>query len=135
MNWSTTGPFDEAENNYTIQDNLQWVRGKHTVTFGFQLTWLQDNSARPKTGTSASFTFSNNVTAGFSPTGTLLTNTGHPYASYMLGAVNNATITENAVVWVGARYQNYAGYVQDDWKVSARLNLNLGLRWDLFGPG
>jgi len=132
--WAGTGPFNEAENNYTFQDSLLWVHGKHSITSGFQLQRLEDNNARPTSGTSASFTFANNETAGFSPTGTLLTTTGNGYASYLLGAVNAATITLNNVVWNGARYHDYSVFIQDDWSALPHLTLNLGVRYDIFGP-
>jgi hypothetical protein len=134
--WSTTGPFDEAENNYSFQDSLLWVRGRHSINIGFQLTRLEDNRVKlPIDGTDASFTFTNNETAGFSPTGTLLTTTGNAYASYMLGAVDSAAVAQNYVVSAGARYHQYGAYIQDDWTVSSRLTLNVGLRYDFFGPG
>ena len=61
-------------------------RGKHFITVGFQFQALQDNYNNPLTGTLASFSFSNNETAKFAPTGTLVTTTGLSYASYLLGA-------------------------------------------------
>ena len=134
INWATTGPFDEAENNFTFQNNVQWVHGKHAVTFGFQLQRLQDNRTPADTGSNASFSFSNNDTAGFSATGSLLSTTGNAYASYLLGAVNSASIAQNSVVVFGARYRDYSAFVQDDWRVGPRLTLNVGLRYDIFGP-
>lgn len=133
-NWATTGPFNEAENNFTFADNLQWVHGKHAVTTGFQAQSLQENRTPAATGSNASFTFSNNDTAGFSPTGSLLTATGNAYASYLLGAVNSAAITQNSVVVYGARYRDYSAFVQDDWSATSKLTLNLGVRYDYLGP-
>ena len=78
--------------------------------------------------------FSNTDTAGFSPTGTLQATQGNAYASYMLGAVNSATITDNNVVWAGHRYRDYSFYVQDDWKLTSKVSVNLGLRWDIYRP-
>ncbi|HEX4750192.1 MAG TPA: TonB-dependent receptor [Bryobacteraceae bacterium] len=136
IGWAGTNAiaFNQAENTYTAQDNVQWIHGKHSVTIGFQLQRLQDNNQNPDTGSGAIFSFSNNETAGFSPTGTLLTTTGNAYASYLLGAIDSASITQNYVVEVGSRFNDYGTYIQDDWKVGPRLTVNLGLRYDIFGP-
>jgi hypothetical protein len=126
--------FQDVDNNYILQENLQWVSGRHSVKFGFQHQRLQVNEKSRSYGSIFVANFSNNQTAGFSPTGTLLTATGHSYASYLLGALNAPTITEDFVVENGGRFRNYAWWASDDFKVTPRLTLNLGLRYDIMKP-
>jgi len=133
-NWSGTGPFNEWENAYVAQDSLVWVHGNHIFKFGGTYQLTQDNRASPTSGTSATFSFSNAQTAGFSPTGTLLSTTGNAYASYLLGAPASASIVNNTVVEMGSRFSNFSLFAQDDWKVTPKLTLNLGLRWDVYRP-
>ena len=134
VSWDGTNShaYNEAQNTVDVQNNLLWIRGKHNITFGFQWQTLQDNENTPLTGTQAGFTFSNNETANFSSTGSLVSTTGLGYAGFLLGAVDSSTVTQNAVAETGGRYKTYAGYVQDDFKVTQRLTLNLGLRWDIW---
>jgi hypothetical protein len=134
-NWAGTGPFNEWENDVMLQDAITWVRGKHAFKFGGTFQVTQDNRASPTDGTSASFSFSNNETAGFKPNSSSLdTSTGNAYASFLLGAVDSASITHNAVVETGSRFHNYSLFAQDDWKVNSALTMNLGLRWDVYSP-
>jgi len=111
-----------------------WTKGKHNLTFGFQWQSLQDNENTPLTGTQAGFTFSNAETENFGSTGTAVANTGIAYAGFLLGAVDSSVVTQNAVAETGGRYKTYAFYVQDDYKVSKRLTVNLGLRWNIWSP-
>ena len=126
--------FIEALNNYSLQDNVQWIHGKHAVTFGVQIQWLQANERSDAYGSLATWNFSNTQTAAFNAAGTLQTSTGNAYASYLLGAVNGANITEDSVVGTGGRYKDYSWWVQDNFKLTPRLTLNLGLRHDIWSP-
>ena len=134
--WRATNSraFIEALNNFTWQDNLQWNHGKHAVTIGVQLQWLQANERTNAYGSLATWNFSNTQTAGFDARGTLVATQGNAYASYLLGEVNSANVTEDSVVGTGGRYRTYAWWVQDNFKVSPKLTLNLGLRHDILLP-
>ena len=136
VSWDGTNShaFNEAQNTYDLQDNILWTKGKHNITFGFQYQALEDNENTPLTGTQAGFTFSNNETANFNSTGTLISTTGLGYAGFLLGAVDSSVVTQNSVAETGGRYKTYAFYAQDDYKVSSRLTLNLGLRWNIWSP-
>jgi hypothetical protein len=123
--------YNEAANTFTAQDSVMWVKGRHSMTFGGQYQALQDNE---NFALVATFNFNSAQTQGYNATGSLLTTTGNAYASYLLGALNSSGINQNAIGETGGRYKDLALYVQDDWKVTSRLTLNLGLRWDYFGP-
>src|SRR5262245_13359697 len=126
--------FTDVDNNFTLQDSAQWLRGKHAVKFGFQHQRLGDNYKARNDGTLFQTAFSNVQTAGFNAAGTLQTATGNAYASYLLGAVNSATLNDDWAVAIGARYRTYAWWAQDDFKIAPNFTLNLGLRYDLMQP-
>lgn len=132
VSWDGTNShvFNEAQNTVDFQDNILWTKGRHNFTFGFQWQTLQDNESF---ALNAGFTFSNNETAQF-VNGALSPTTGLGYAGYLLGMVDNSSNTQDSVAETGGRYKTYAWYVQDDFKVSSRLTLNLGLRWDMWSP-
>lgn len=133
---------NEVVNTFILLDNLQWVHGKHAVTMGGQIQWLQDNYKYPDKSISFPMTygFSSNETAQFYPVGdkkqgTLnTTNSGIAYAGFLLGAVDSSALQITSLPETGARFKTYAPYIQDDYKATTKLTVNLGLRWDIWTP-
>lgn len=110
---------------YLYSPSLSWTKGRHSFKFGAEIRKLQNNfTLGPDTG---SFTFNRNLTAlpGVAGTGNVL-------ASYLLGEVNNGTFNIPPVT--GTRHSYYGFYMQDDYKLTPNITLNLGLRYDVFTP-
>ena len=113
------GPRDRSNSIYQFTDSLSWQRGKHFIKMGADIarrnvTFLQARAPR------ASFGFDG-------------TYTGSALADFMLGyirttTVNPAQTSTNLWNW----WQAY--YINDDWKVTPRLTLNIGMRYDYFQP-
>ena len=100
-----------------MQDNLNWSRGRHAMTFGFQAQRMDADERERTYGSLATFGFSNAQTAGFNAAGTLLTTTGNAYASFLLGELNATNVMQDSQVATGGRFYTYAWWAQDDFKV------------------
>jgi hypothetical protein len=118
---------EQVNNVWQLTDNLSHIRGAHSLKFGVDYRYQQTNGADPA-NSQGRFSFTNLETAQPG-----VNNTGHAWASFLLGTVNAARYNELLVV-PGLRYKYFAWYLQDDWKLSPRLTLNLGLRHEIFFP-
>lgn len=118
-------PSREIQNSYVLNENLSWVKGRHTLKFGTEIrreeftifqpaaprgtldfgTTLTDNPAAPGTG-------------------------GSGFASFLAGLTDGGSI--NNLHNVDYFRPIYAFFAQDDLKLTPRLTLNLGLRYELF---
>jgi Carboxypeptidase regulatory-like domain len=129
-------------NNYTAVDNLQWLKGRHALTFGITLQLQQINNANPATYTGVlDLTYNANSTANFAAnssalsTGTATAPSGYSYASFLLGAVGGSpSIGLQPVSELGGRYRPISPYVEDSFKLTSKLTLDLGVRWDYLPP-
>lgn len=123
-------------NNFALVDNLQWVKGAHTLGFGITIQWQQINNANPATYTGIlSLPYNANSTANFVGGSLSPTTTGYSYASFLLGAVGGSpSLGLQPVSEVGGRYRPIAPYVSDTWKVNSKLTIDAGIRWDYLPP-
>jgi len=125
---STANDDGNLPNGLITADSFTWVRGRHTLSFGFD--WRSYQFSRLSLSQqSPSYTFKNFQTA-VSPNSPV---TGDPFASFLLGAPSQATLQINTQFprW-NSNY--YAGYAQDDFKLRPNLTLNIGLRYEVETP-
>jgi hypothetical protein len=112
----------------TANTNLTWVRNNHTYKFGGEMMVDAYKSAN-STYSMGWLEFSPNESGLPSLNGVSLASTvGFSYASFLLGGVDNGYSGTPAVTHMGAH--SISGYVQDSWKVTHKLTLDYGLRYD-----
>src|SRR5882757_6824060 len=123
-----TPPADQAQtqNNFNFVETLSWVKGKHTFRFGGEYTRVNLDKLFPQTFNGQLFFV--NGPLNTDPKGTSYTDfqkllQGAPDFSFGGGGVYNHQYRNN----------NYGFFVQDDWKATQDLTLNLGLRTEILG--
>ena len=118
-------------NRWQFLDDITWVKGKHTLKAGFEFRHHQF----PFIGngnTTGSYSFSYAETGGWDSNGNLLTKTGDPVASFLLGQVDNANFNINSLRHLENEIY-LAPWVNDEFKATKNLTLTLGLRFDYQG--
>lgn len=121
---STSVPAFNTPQTYDFRQAIAWTRGTHAIKFGFEYEYMtvgiSDNGA-----TLGSFTFSGRFTG---QNGTYQGG----MADLLLGFPTGYSQDSNSIY---NRYQDvYSTYAQDDWKLTSKLTVNYGLRWDFATP-
>ncbi|MFN9299262.1 MAG: carboxypeptidase regulatory-like domain-containing protein [Acidobacteriota bacterium] len=124
---SSEGPYENNNQAMQFINNLSWIRGKHTIKFGGEVRNDQYNQVGNQFAR-GQFTFDRNATR--SP---LVAGSGNAFADFLLGEVFQA---EAAVSIARAQFRatGFAFYIDDTWRVSNKLTLNLGLRYENTPP-
>jgi len=122
-------PKFQTPQQFQFIDSVSLLVGSHSFKFGGEIH-LTRNIFMDEPGTRGSLYFDNIFTCQI-VAGECANNTGNSYADGLLGYVQAAQLTN--VFDVDQRLHMFGLYAQDDWKVTRKLTVNLGLRWD-FAP-
>ncbi|MCX6544594.1 MAG: TonB-dependent receptor [Acidobacteria bacterium] len=115
--------------SWVASARMNWYEGQHNMKFGGEVRSYFGKAARFEP---INLTFNSALTANSSDSPDIV-NSGNQWASFMLGALDSGT-SARLVPLQTPDLRGYAAYVQDDWRASSRLTLNVGLRWE-YEPG
>jgi hypothetical protein len=120
---SDTGyfPWKNSNPTYTYRDNITKILGKHTFQFGAYFAFAQKNEGN-----------SPYIQGILTYQSTASISTGNAFADLLLGNISKYQQTSASTQYYN-RYKIVEPYFQDDWRITKRLTLNLGLRVSLFG--
>ena len=118
-------PSLEIQNTYSVSDNVTWVKGPHTLKFGTEIRREQFTIFQPAESR-GTLDFGN----GFTDNPAAPFTGGSGFASFLAGLSDGGAI--NNLHNVDYRRPVHSFYGEDDWKVTSKLTLNLGLRYELF---
>jgi hypothetical protein len=122
------GSSPNRNRNYTLQPNVSLTRGAHNIRGGLDLRWTNVfNENYNNSGGNLDFT--RQFTRSTLNSNSALE--GNAFASFLLGAPNSGSVDVNPKPHY--KWLFVAPWIQDDWRVSNKLTLNLGFRWDVNG--
>jgi hypothetical protein len=114
----TNIPNWDGSQTRQFSGDLTWNKGAHNLKVGAQSYWLQTNFLSSQR-TSGIFSFNGQYT-------------GTPWADFLLGTASSASLSNWSYLALRDPYKHF--FVQDDWKLSRRVTLNIGLRYELSPP-
>ena len=122
LNTVTQSLLNPVEDSHAeVSDNFTWIAGKHSMKFGVDMVqWWVDRYLTTNAGLFGNFSFTNKFS-------------GTPYADFLLGLPTSVTRLDPFPTQYN-RFRDWAGYAQDDYKVTPRLTLNFGLRYEYNTP-
>jgi hypothetical protein len=108
-----------------VSDILTWLRGRHSVRFGGQFYFNSFQYNFTSSSSAGAYRFNGEITGGVAGRSNLI----NPIADFLLGAVKTAEIPVAQQLLTRKNY-NLGLFINDDWKVTNDLTVNLGLRYE-----
>lgn len=119
-----------AEDSHTGRVSVNKTIGRHTLKTGVEFRLLNSNVASLGANATGAFAFDQGFTRGPNPQ-VAGVNLGHGLASFLLGLPSSGSVANNAATADQTTYKGF--FLHDDWRVSSKLTLNLGLRYEWEG--
>ena len=121
--WSTT---DEHENVISLIDNVTKIVGNHALKAGVSFQSVRFSTLQPQQSR-GTYNYTGEYTSNLNAS-----NTGYGVADFLIDQQNSAGLSNETTN--GDAFWYDAAFLQDDWRISPKLTLNLGVRWDMFQP-
>ncbi len=122
------GPFRPRNNTFQLIDQFSFHRGRHSIKFGGEIRRVRMAITRANT-LRGNFGFGNTNWTGLQG----FANTGNTFASFLLGLEQQKGRRVSGF-FQDLRSTEYAGFIQDDWKVNSKLTINMGVRYMFYTP-
>ncbi|MDX1981945.1 MAG: carboxypeptidase-like regulatory domain-containing protein [Bryobacteraceae bacterium] len=127
------GDLGNIDNNYQLDEGMNWIRGKHNFQFGtsfrYRRTWQQNANAGAHGNLNFQPIFSSQLTRNAAGQTVTQPGTGNAFADFLLGTPQNASVA--GLPMFPYRFTQYMPYFQDTWKVHPTLTINWGMSWFL----
>jgi hypothetical protein len=112
------GDVNEVDQHLQFADSMSWIRGPHSFKFGGgfnRLVYDYIGTSRSSCNTTVNNSF-----------------TGNAFSDFLLGRAASMDCSNGFYPHLHSR--QWSAFFQDDWKISRRITLNLGVRWEIFEP-
>ncbi len=130
-NPNVSNPFLFRDNQYVTNWNIGWVKGSHSIRYGFEYSRYDINHFQPQAsyGPRGGFNFTGGLT---SLRGGVATTGYNSYADFMLGLPNGMGKDIQYMNPATVRMPSYGLYIRDSWQISRKLTMDYGMRYEKY---